>query len=863
MIAQILTRLVTVSAAHARLVVLVFVILAGLSAFYTVRNLEVNTDTASMIDPSLPHRQNAIKFNAAFPDFQDTFLIIVDSDAPEQSDLIVQQLMGDMKARDDLFKSVYSPQVNEFFDRSALLYLKPSDLENVTSQLITAQPMLAVISDDPTLRGFFDILASGIETVAEKGEDNESLAKVLEAVRDTVAARNQGEDRVLSWQRVFAGDNSDFTSAQRFIHVQPVLDFTKMQPAGDALRYAREAADQMIAESGNHVEIDITGEVAIKAEELKSASTGAQSAGLLSLLLVSLVLGFGLRSLRLAIAALVTLVIGLVCTAGFAIFAVGYFNLISIAFAVLFIGLGIDFAIHFLLRYQEEIEAGKEHMAALAKTADGVGLALSIAAPTTAIAFFAFTPTDYQGLSQLGLISGTGIVIAYISSLTLLPALLTLMPLKPRTAGTPAMRDAHAGFVERHARPCLAVSVVIGLGAALFAPQVHFDADPLHLKDPNAPSIRALVKLLSDAKTSPYAAQAVAPDVDSALVLAERAEQLPEVRRAITLKTFVPKDQDEKLFMIEDAAFLMGPVLFAHPDPKPITTVERRDAIETFKAALGELAAKEQMGETAKTAQALLDELSSYKGSPEELEVAVLGFFDRTFERLTRSLQTGPVSLADLPDELVKRYTATDGQIRVSIIPDANMSDPKALEEFVHATDPLAPVVTGDPVSVLRSGETVKGAMKLATSLAFGGIFLFLIVILRRVGDSVLVLVPVLYALLVTTGIMVLVDIPFNFANVIILPLLIGIGVDSGVHLMMRRREEGGGAQLLASSTPKAVLLSGLTTIGSFSTLAVSDHRGTASMGELLTISITLTLLSSLVILPSILRLLEERHQND
>ncbi len=862
MIAQILTRLVLLSASHARLVIVFYLALASFSAFYTVKNLEVNTSTESMIDSTLPHRQKALQFKAAFPDFQDTFLIIVDSDAPEQSDLIVQDLVNQMQAQPELFKSVYSPQVNPFFDRSSLLYLSAQELEKVTNQLIVAQPMLAVISDDPTLRGFFDVLGQGLTSVADKGEPNQSLTTVLEAVGRTVAARNAGEERVLSWQRVFAGENNDFSSAQRFIHVQPQLDFTKLQPAGPGLKAARALQADYLETAPNGTNIWITGEVAIKAEELKSASSGAESAGLLSLILVSIVLGFGVRSLRMVVATLFTLVIGLVCTAGFAIAAVGYFNLISIAFAVLFIGLGVDFAIHFLLRYQEEIENGLNHRDALAETGKGVGLALSIAAPTTAIAFFAFTPTDYAGLSQLGLISGTGIVIAYISSLTLLPALMTLMPLKKKTDGPLKMRDAHAGFVERHAKLCLCGALLVAIGAAVFAPQVRFDADPLNLKDPNTESIQAIKMLLEDAKTSPYAAQAAAPDAQSAAALAEKAQALPEVKRALTLATFVPKDQDEKLFLIEDAAFLMGPVLFAKPAPKPVTDEERRAAIESFKAALGELAARDDLGDTAKMADQLLNDLSAYKGAPAELEAALLGFFDRTFNRLTAALQTGPVSLDTLPEELVSRYTGKDGDIRVSIIPAADMADPDALEKFVLATDDLAPIVTGDPVSVLRSGETVKGAMVEATSYAFIGIFLFLMLILRRLGDSLLVILPVLYAGLVTAGIMILISVPFNFANVIILPLLIGIGVDSGVHLMMRRREAGGGAELLASSTPKAVLLSGLTTIGSFSTLAVSNHRGTATMGELLTVSITLTLISTLVILPSILCLLDERRDN-
>ncbi|MFQ5984283.1 MAG: MMPL family transporter [Alphaproteobacteria bacterium] len=833
--------------------------------YYTAANLAVNTDTADMISRELPFRQRYEDYKRAFPQFVDTFLVVVEGDTPDRAEDAAVALSARLRRETSLFKSVNVPAGDPFFVRNGLLYLDSDDLADVADRLAEAEPLLATLAEDPSLRGLFDVLGLAVDDILEGGDVPAGLPDVFGRIAAVVDSLVAGRPRPLSWYELMTGETAEPNDRRRFILVQPVLDYASLEPASAPMSAVRHFARELGLDEDRGVRVRLTGGAALATEELRSVSEGAVLAGSVSLLLVSALLLVGLRSGRLVIATLITLVMGLIWTAGFATLAIGSLNLVSVAFAVLFIALGVDFGIHFGLRYKEEIDRGTDHAEALRNAAMGVGDALTLCAIAAAIGFFSFVPTAYAGLSELGIISGTGMFFALFASLTVLPALLTLMPLRSANPVAPA-RPRSEMFIRRHVRPILAVALVLGVGAAVLAPLVRFDFNPLNLKDPKAESVRTFLDLLRDSRTAPYTIEILTEDLDAAAELAERLEGLAEVDRAVTLMSYLPSEQGEKLDVIEGLALFLMPLLGDAAAMDPPSVGGRRVELAAFRARLDALIALPTAGPIAVSARRLADVLDRFETAagdrPQalaELESALLTFLPGRLERLRRALLAGPVGLDDLPRDLRARYIAADDRARVEVFPEQDISDNKVLSDFVAAVRTVAPDATDSPVLIVEAADAVVGAMRQATITAAVLITALLLMVLRSLRDALLVLLPLALAALLTVAASVLLDLPFNFANVVVLPLLMGLGVASGIHLVMRARVEADDVALLRTSTPRAVVLSALTTIASFGSLALSSHRGTASMGELLTIAIGFTLICTLIVLPALMALLGPR----
>ena len=840
------------------LFVVVSLIMTGLAAFYIGSHIEVHTDTDEMINPELPFRQTFHDFNAAFPQFNNSFIIVIDGETPEAAVEAQELLAAYLSARKGLYKSVYAPGAGAFFDQNGFLYLDFDQLVDLSDQLAAAEPVLAAVSEDPSLRGLFDILSEAMEEISEGDAPPEKLTEVLGSITASTRAAANGREQALSWRAIFLDDEDLAKAKRRLLIVQPELDFTQLQSAKAALAGARAAAREVAQETGTLIRF--SGKMALSSDELKSVADGAILAGALFFILVALVLGFGIRSARLVFAALTTLFAGLIWTGAFALLAIGYLNIISIAFAVLFIGLGIDFAIHFSLRYQEEVQGGLPVDQALIKTSVTVGAPLALCAPTTALAFYAFMATDYVGLAQLGLISGTGMFISFFTSLTFLPALLKLMPLKKGKVVFNIHARQEAGFIAKNGRRIALAGLGFGLASVYFAAHADFDFDPINLKDPKSESVTTFFDLMAGEKTSPYTIQILAASEGEALTLKERLTGLPEVDDVIILQSYVPERQEEKLEVIDTISIFLNPVFTGRGSVDPPSWEENAAAVSTFREKVSALEAARPGLPVTAAAMELSASLEGFgvemqNGAAEQalLQQNLFSTFPRLVDQLDAALGADYVTLGDLPEEITSRYRADDGRFRVEVFPSADLSSARDLERFVAAVSALASEASGSPVQIFNSGLVVKGAMIEASTIAVVAMVLFLTLILRRVSSVTLITLPVFLAGLLTLAAMTLLGLKFNFANVIVIPLLIGLGVDSGIHLVLRAREEKENIRLLSSSTPRAVLLSALTTLGSFGTLAISAHQGTASMGILLALAIVMILIATLLVLPGLM----------
>lgn len=835
--------------------------LAVASLYAAMAHLSVNTDSSDMIAADKPFRVNDRILNQEFPQLKNQILVIVRGRTPDEADYAAELLAERLRDRPERFRDIFAPSVQDFFQRQGLLFLDLDDLVDVTGRIASSAPLLEDLIADPGLPKFFEQLSFA----AKAGEEGISLSNVASAydeVARVVESTIESDPAPLSWQRLFGGGEE---LVQRIMVIQPELDFTSLQPAAPALEALREAVAALPVELQQGATVFITGDAALRTQELRSVSRGIEVSAVISLVLVSVLLALGLRAWQFVLASVAALLTSIMITAGFAALSIGELNLVSIAFTVLLIGLGIDFAIHLVLQYREQRHHGAGHEAALEGAVGEVGVALALAALTTAVAFFAFVPTDFVGMAQLGVISGTGVFIAFAVALTMIPALLTVLPrVRPKAGAKPGMGRVGA-VLERAAVPATLVAFLVGALAATQLDEVRFDADPMNLRDPDSPAVRAFNLLFDRKSDQPYRLDLLAGDLDKALTLEDRAEGLDTVHAAVTLSDFVPKNQDAKLaeidFLAGDLAFVLSGDAQARQADGDVDRERAKAAIDDLIAASTQIASREEGNERGAAAARLEAALTDFRRRAEGdaalyglLEANLLRFFPMQIERLRLQMTARPVSIENLPPDIRRRYVSQSGRVRVEVLPAQDIREPEARRRFVETVAQLHPIVGGGAQSVLRAGEVVSAAMIQATSTAAALGALIIFITTRRLGFVVLILAPLALAGVLTAATGVLIDRPFNFANVIVLPLLIGLGVDSGIHLAMRARRTDA-ASVFQTSTPRAVVFSALTTIGSFGSLALSDHRGTASMGELLVIAIAFTLLATLVVLPGLMKL--------
>lgn len=842
---------------HPLTVLALVLLLAAASLIYSAQNLKINTDTTDMIAADVPFRQNHLALQRAFPAFKDTIVAVIDGDTPEASDEAVKTLAAAMAADSRHFSKVEIPGGDPFFERHGLLYLDLDTLTALGDRLAEAQPLLAALAADPNLKGFSDFIRLALE---QRGSADmpEPLDRLFEELAEVVEAARDGRPKDLSWQERLDIGSGRGGGKRRLLIAEPRSDYGSLAPAADAIQATRALAGELGIDGESGPALRLTGSAVIEHEELRTVSSGAIWAGLSATAGVAFLLVFGLGSIRLIAATLITLLVGLIITAGFATLLIGRLNLISVTFAVLFVGLGVDFGIHLCLRYKEELQRRRPQNDALGRTVRAVARPLSLSAICAGLGFIAFVPTDYRGLAELGIISATGMAVAWLASLMLLPALLRLMPLEAKGRDQAAPPSGPA-WTERHASSILGIAVIAAVCLVPLLPRVTFDFNPLNLKDPNSESVATFLALERNPDTATNVISVLAPTLDAGERAAARLRGTPGIGDVITLSSFVPDDQAEKLELIDGMAFFLGSL-----SPAADGTIDgeaRKAAFDQLVAALGQADPAEGSG-----GRRFLDSLKAFAAETSgksaaallDLERRLTRYLPNLLARLDRALQANEVSLDTLPESLRENWVNESGQAKVMARPAIGIQDNRSLQRFADAALDAAPNATGTPVIITEAGRVVVSAFVKASVIAFSLIAIVLIVVLRRPMDVLLVLAPLALAILFTAGTSVFLDLQLNFANVIVLPLLLGLGVSGAIHVVMRRRAiRSQAASDGPISTPRAVLFSALTTIASFGSLAISPHPGMASMGLLLTVAILWSLVCTLVILPALFALVE------
>ena len=851
---SVLSRIVLAAAHRPVLVVALGLLMAVASAWLAVARLGVTTDVDGLFAATLPWKQREAEQKRLFPQFNDLLVAVVDADEPEMATATAAGLAAALQADPAHFRTVRRPDAAPFFGQEGFLFLDRPVLSSLLDQTIDAQPFLGQLVADPSARGLFSAL-SLVGMGVEHGESLAAFEAPLRGFHTALAAAADGHPVPLSWQRLLSGPVADLGGPYRFVLAQPVEDYGALQPGGAATAALRAAAaSQEFVQSGQ-ARVRVTGSVALADEEFATVAQGAAVGLAGSLALVVVWLAFAVRSWRMIVPILLTLVLGLLLTTAFATLTSSPLNLISVAFAILFVGIAVDFAIQFCVRVRAAQLQAPDLQTALGDTAARAGRQIMVAALATAAGFLAFVPTAFTGVAELGKIAGAGMLIAFACTMVFLPA--ALMLFHPRAAagdvGFAWLRPVDQAITRgrRGVLGVFALLAVLGVGALT---QMQFDSDPLHTKNPNTEAMRTLADLAANPLTNPYTIDILAPDAAAAATVAAKVATMPLVGQVITLDSFVPADQPEKLALIADAAGLLGPTLAPRSPAAPVTPADLRLAAHTALSQIDRAVQRLPPGHPLALVAA---DLHTLEGATDDVlmaaNAALTRFLPDQIARLRLALSAVPVTLASLPPDVSRDWLLPDGRVRVQVAakPEVQVEGSAGLRRFVGEVQSVAPDAGGAAVAISATAQTIISAFEQAAGGALLAITVILFAALRRLRDVLLVLAPLLLSALLTALLAVLLPLPLNFANIIALPLLLGVGVSFNIYFVMNW--ELGLRAPLTTATARAVMFSALTTGTAFGSLALSQHPGTASMGALLLLSLGCTLLASLVFVPALL----------
>ncbi len=848
-IAHAVSWIVDRSRAFAWALIPALLLLATFCGNYAATHFAITTDVTSLLDASAPWRQREIEFSKAFPQRDDLLVVLIDGKNAADTELAAESLVAAMKTKPDLFRTVSRPDADPYLLRNGLLLMEPDDLAPILDGLAKAQPLIGTLAADPSPRGLFDMMNLMLQGVAADQVKPADLAPLFGRVSQALSKAIDDPTNKHAWDYLMASENPSKFELRRFILVQPVLDYSALAPGEKANDYIRAAAAEQKLASRYNVNIRLTGSVALSDEEFASVAEGMSVALIGSIILIALILYFTLRTWRIIIPIFITLFAGLAITTALALVMVKSLNLISVAFAVMFTGIAVDFGIQFGVRYRDARLEVRDLAGAMRRAATLIAVPLLLAALSTACGFFSFIPTSYRGVAELGLIAGSGMLIAFVLNITLLPALLRFtQPGPEREAVGFKWTKPVDEYLVQNRTTILRVFAVAFIGCSILCIFLPFDFDPLNLKNRKSESVAAMFELMADKDTTPYSIDILAENEAAAEALADKLSALKEVDKVLTLKSYVPAQQEDKIALLKDTGSLLATSFAMPAKPAPTMPEAQHSAAEL----LNKMSAAPPLGPEA---AALADQLArfaklddaNYKLLAENMRDAIAAKLADIKERLDPQ----PVNMDQISETLRSEWIAPTGQARLEVYPKGDAHDRNTLRAFVAAVKNIAPGATGVPVSIQESAATIKGAFIEAAIYSVVLILGLLLILLRSLRHAFFVLAPLLIATALTLGTITLFNFPINLANIISLPLLLGLGVSYSIYFVVFWLQ--GYDQPLQSGMARAVLASAATALVAFGSLSLSNHPGTASMGLLLSLSLFYVLFTTFLFLPALL----------
>jgi hopanoid biosynthesis associated RND transporter like protein HpnN len=842
-ITALVVRAIDFCAHHAWPVIGLALVLTVASSWYAATHFSMTTDINKLISTDMPWRQREMAFEKAFPQY-DLIVAVIEAPTPELVADASDALTKRLSQQKDLFRSIHQPQGGAFFARNGFLFEATDQLEPQLKNLTQAQRLVQVLAGDSSLRGVIQALQFGLLGVQGGRITLDNMTWPMTLGADAIEKVNAGRPATFSWRDLVQGRAATPSERRRFLNIQAVLDYSQLEPGLKATDAIRKAAADLNFAGNYQARLRLTGPVPMADEEFATIKENAVLNATVTIAIVLFILWLALRWFRIIFAVFVALVVGLALTAALGMLMVGTLNLISVYFAVLFVGLGVDFGLQFSVRYRAERHEVDDLHDALLYSGRRAGAPLTLAALATAAGFLSFLPTDYKGVSELGLIAGVGMLIAFFTSITLLPALLSRLkpPSEPHHLGYTALAPVDH-FLERHRMPILIVTLLVVASGLPLLYWLQFDFNPMNLRSKTAESVATFLELKTDPESGANDIQVLQPTLGEADALAAKLKALPQVERVTTLSTFIPDHQSEKLALIADAAKTLNPILNPAAPAAPTSDAQTVSMINSTVDALNRLAG-DGTGTGAVAAKRLAAAMTALANADaaarQRADAVFVQPLKTTLGDLRNLLQAQQITRANLPPDFARDWVTPEGLARIEVAPKGDPNNNDVLRAFAHAVQAVATDATEGPIAILEARRTVVTAFIVAGACALFSIAVILWITLRRISDVLLTLIPLLMAGVVTLEICVLIDMPLNFANIIALPLLLGVGVAFKIYYIMAWRE--GQTNLLQSVLTRAVTFSACTTATAFGSLWFSSHPGTSSMGKLLAISLLTTM---------------------
>ena len=830
-----LARLIRGALTHAKMLLLVCVALGMGGAGTFLLEGRLNSDLGQLIQPKGDQNwyQSNQAFQAAFPSYQQTALVVVRGRDALAVETATQLLKDAFDARGG-FDQVFAPAVEPFIKAHRLYFLEPADLTKWLQGAEFNFGVLQRLSEQPTLAATLLIIADMLGV-----QSGQPLPITLQHAIDGLLA---GQPTAQAFYPLVSPEQTDFFN---LIIVNGRQSLDEPLPNEQIVRTLRSIIDQQALPES--IEIELTGEVVLAHEEISAALTGIEIAGVASILILGVILLVGIGDVRIISAIFLVLLTGVGLTLGYATLTIGSFNTLSMLFVVMFFGLGVDFAAHLALRLQADQATNADTMIAAIQD---MAPALALCTVTSMIAFLSFTPTAYAGMAELGIISAGGMVIALLLTLLMIPAFLTLWPPLKKP---PPLTFLSVKWLPKYQTPLTLILLAAMPGALYLASHLEFNYSVLSMRDADAPGMKALTRLQENGQQTDYSVVLLADTAQEASRLKTRLAALESVASVQTPADVIPTAQTDKHHRISAVAELYRD-LWTPPEideqPLAITTALEylQDQIPSLK------------GQSLQTAQQIATFAKTLESDPAKLalfDAALAQQLGRSKQDLRNLLDAAPFTFSALPKALQHRLISPQGQHLISVQPRLALTDKARTDQFINDVRTIAPMIAGRSAVEWGIGEVVVNAFQEAIFLTLVGVIICLVLYFRNVLTACLVLVPIAFTLILTFAMSSFLSLTLNMANILVVPLIIGLGVDSGVHVTHRFFK--GGALKHQRATRRAVLISGLTTLGTFLSLILSPHQGAASIGLLLTIAIAWLLLLSLFLLPSLLSFFSQR----
>jgi hopanoid biosynthesis associated RND transporter like protein HpnN len=846
---------------------------------FTATQLRFTTNRSDLVSADERYQQIHLLLKREFK-FQDSLVAIVESENQDKNRQFVERLAQRLRIEPHLFESVYYKGDLKMMGPKALLFLPEETLDDLRRTLIENAPIIETFSQVDSLASLFELVnrqlrEAGTATSTQRSALSGTLPVLRRIVEESSKSVSGAAVAPAPGVAAFFGERSSLYLTFASNQIYAVLaNAASEEVEQQAVRRLRELVRETQSDVPG-VNAGITGEPVLNYDETRQAEQDVNRAALLALVLVATIFVCGYHEIRRPAMATVCLIVGIAFTLGFATLTVGHLNILSITLVPILIGLAIDFGVHLISRYEEELRAGKNQSAAIRKALVFAGTGIFTSGFTTAGAFLAMLLTDFKGVREMGLISGVGLLVCIVPMMTLLPLMLARggKKLPDESARRRFSRRADIEQVWlRRPRLVIICGTVLTLIAAAQIPRVKFDYNLLNLQTEGLQAVDLGEKLMHSGSQSLLSAVVIADSLPHAVKLEASIKALPSVASVSSMVKFLTEDQARKLTTLREIKTRISNIRIPPPDTNSVDIARLDRSLTSLRLVLGFAVGKikNELGEEKLVSElsALRDAVDSFQRSIEEnparaaagltvLQKGLLGDLQETLSLIGEQDASGPLTLRDIPAFLRERFSSRTGKFLLQVYPRGDVWQRSVQKQFVQELRTVDPDVTGSPVQIYEYTSMVKESFQKAGAYAAAVIALMVLLHFRRLGSVLLAFVPVVLGFVWMLGLMTLLHISFNPVNIMSLTLVIGIGVTNSIHILNRFAEQPH-PSIMATSTGKAVIVSALNTIAGFGSLLVAKHQGISSLGAVMAIGTGMCMLASLTVLPAVLHFLNK-----